>query len=223
MACFEARIDIGEFLQMVSAQRSAAASASPGANHLVDETEFVAFAGGDVPRGQDHAHGALEADLARQPLQAAGQRGEADARLRQREGRILGSDDEVAGERDLEAAAHGDAVDGGDDRLVAVEAHGQAGKAALVPAALAARRLPFQVVAGAERLVAGAGDDRHPLLRIGAEIVEHLVQFEMRIDMQRVVHFRARQRHDGDRTLARDLGEFQVHVVLPCLVSCSEC
>src|SRR4030088_1805148 len=80
------------------------------------------------------------------------------------------------------------------------------------PAALPPRRLPFQIVAGAERLVAGAGDDRDPLLGIGAEIVEHLVQFEMRIRMQRVVHFRPRQRHDRDRALARNYREFQVHV-----------
>ena len=130
-------------------------------------------------------------------------------------------DDEVAGQRDLETAAHRDAVDGGDDRLVAVEARGEAGKAALVPAALAARRLPFQIVAGAERLVAGAGDDRDPLLGIGGEIVEHLVELEMRVDMQRVVHFRARQRDDRDRALARHLGEFQVHVCSR-LIFCGE-
>jgi hypothetical protein len=74
---------------------------------------------------------------------------------------------------------------------------------ALVPAAFSPRRLPFQIVAGTERLVAGAGDDRHPLLRIGRKIVEHLVEFEMRIGMQRVVHFGPRQRHDRDRALAR--------------------
>src|SRR5665811_639822 len=98
------------------------------------------------------------------------------------------------------------------DRLVAVDAGGQAGEAAGVPAALAARRLPFQIVASAERLVAGAGDDRDPLFRVGGEVVEYPVQFEMRIRMQRVVNLRARQRHDRDRALARDYRKFQVHV-----------
>src|ERR1700689_1663673 len=102
----------------------------------------MAFARADVTRGQDHAHRALEPDLARQPLQSAGQGREADARLRQREGRILRGDDEVAGQRNFKTAAHGDAVDGGNDRLVEVETRGEAGKAASVPAALAARRLP---------------------------------------------------------------------------------
>src|ERR1700704_5415734 len=101
----------------------------------------MAFAGGDVARGEDHAHGALQADLARQPVQSAGQRRESYPRLRQGEHRILGSNDEVASQRNLEAATHRDAVDGGDDRLVAVEARGQPGKSAGVPATLAASRL----------------------------------------------------------------------------------
>jgi hypothetical protein len=43
-------------------------------------------------------------------VQAAGERGEADARLRQGEKGVLGGDDDVAGERGLEAAAHGKPV-----------------------------------------------------------------------------------------------------------------
>src|SRR5258708_5608513 len=34
----------------------------------------------------------------------------------------------------------------------------------------------------------------------------------MRVDMQRVVHFGTGQRDDRDRSLARDLREFQIHV-----------
>jgi hypothetical protein len=165
-----------------------------------------------MARGEDHAHGALQPDLPRQPVQppasaARPTRGSGSAKVAFSEAMMRSQASAIS-----KTAAHGDAVDGGDDRLVAVEARGQAGKAALVPAALSARRLPFQVVAGAERLVAGAGDDRDPLLGIGGEIVEHLVELEMRVGMQRVVHFGARQRHDRDRALARHLGKFQVHV-----------
>ena len=71
-------------------------------------------------------------------------------RLGQRELRILGRDDQVAGQCDLEATAHRDAVDGGDNRLVAIEPRGEPAETASVGAALAARSLPFQVVAGAE-------------------------------------------------------------------------
>jgi hypothetical protein len=33
----------------------------------------------------------------------------------------------------------------------------------------------------------------------------------MRVGMQRVVNFGARQRHDRDRAFARNFGEFQIH------------
>src|SRR5262249_7989127 len=135
----------------------------------------------------------------------------ADTRFGQGEGRILGGYDEVASERDLETATHRNAIDRSDDRLVAVEARGQSGEAALVPAAFATCRLPLEIVAGAKSLVAGAGDDRDPLLGVGAEIVEHLVELVMRFNMKRVVHFGSRQRHDRDRPLARDFGKFQLH------------
>ena len=52
-----------------------------GRNHLIHKTEFEAFLGRDVARGEDHAHGALEPDLAGQPVHAAGQCCEADAGL----------------------------------------------------------------------------------------------------------------------------------------------
>ncbi len=58
----------------------------------------------------------------RQALHAAGQRRQADARLGQAEARVLGGDDDVARQRDLEAAAEREAVDRGDHRLEQVEA-----------------------------------------------------------------------------------------------------
>jgi len=51
----------GEFLQIVSAQRSAAVSASPAGANLVDEAELKTLLGRDMARGQDHAHRALPA------------------------------------------------------------------------------------------------------------------------------------------------------------------
>src|ERR1700720_2378085 len=83
-----------------------------------------------MARGEDHAHRALQPDLARQPVHAAGERGEADARLRKREGGVLRGNDEVAGQRNFKTAAHRDAVDGGDDRLLG---GGEAGGARATP------------------------------------------------------------------------------------------
>src|SRR5260370_12671603 len=153
IACLEARIDIGEFLQIVSAQRSAAASASPcGTTSLTKPSSCPSLA--ETWRAVRIMP--IQPDLPWQPVHAAGQRCKADTRLRQCEGGILRGDDEGAGQRDLEPTAHRNAVDGGDDRLVAVEARGQAGKSALVPARFAARGPPLQIVAGAEPPVAGA-------------------------------------------------------------------
>ena len=58
-----------------------------GRDHLVDEAELEAFLRRDAAAGEDHAHRPLQPDRARQAVQAAGQRGKADARLRQGEDR----------------------------------------------------------------------------------------------------------------------------------------
>ena len=70
-------------------------------------------------------------------MHAARQRREPDAGLGQREDRVRRRDDQVAGQRDLEAAAHRDAVDRRDHGLRHVvarrqprEARGGAGLAA---------------------------------------------------------------------------------------------
>ena len=70
-----------------------------------------------------------EADGAGQAVEAAGERGEADLGFGQGEGGVVRREDDVGGERDFKAAAHGDTVDRGDDRLVEVPARGEAAKA----------------------------------------------------------------------------------------------
>src|SRR3546814_9093525 len=68
--------------------------------------------------------------------------------------------------RDFETTAHGRAVDRGDHGLVEIEAAGEAGEPGQgrrkTLAAGHRRGREFQVVAGAERTLAGAGDDGHP-------------------------------------------------------------
>src|SRR5260221_11797512 len=167
----------------------------PLRHHFVDEAERLPLARADATAGQDHAHGLLQRDLPRQAVQPAGQRGKADTRLGQGEDGILGGDDEVAGERDLEAAAHGDALHRGDHRLHQIEPAGEAGEARGRMPGLVSGGLVFQVVAGGEGLVAGAGDDGDPEIRIGGEAVPHLVELEMRRPVQRVHHLRP---VDGD-------------------------
>ena len=69
--------------------------------------------------------------MARQAVHAAGERRQADARLRQAEAGVVGGDDQVARQSDLEAAAQREAIDRGDHRLEEIEARGDAAEAAL--------------------------------------------------------------------------------------------
>ena len=135
-------------------------------------------------------------------MDAAGAGDQADARLGQAEAGAVGGDHDVAGQRDLEAAAGRHAVDGGDQRLGAVVAARDRREARARSDALLAvgRRLGrrLEVVAGAERPVAGAGDDRHPGVVVALEVVEDLDQLGVRVRVQRVHPLGPVERHVRD-------------------------
>ena len=84
---------------------------------------------------------------------------------------MLLHDDDVGAQHDLEAAAAGDAVDGGDERLVEIARVVEAAEAADAPVGigLLAAGGGLQVPARGEEALAGAGDDRDAQLRIVAE------------------------------------------------------
>jgi hypothetical protein len=121
--------------------------------------------------------------------------------LGQREHRILGGDDDVAGQRDLEPAPHRDAVHRGDQRLVEVEAMRKAGKAGARPRATLARRLHLQIVAGREGALTRTSHDADPQIVACRELVPDLFQFVMRLAVQRVHHLRPVQRDDAQPAL----------------------
>src|SRR5690606_11964672 len=98
----------------------------PGAVHelvgrqdLVDEAPAMRLLNVQPAAGEQHVHGDVVGNALRQ-LDRGGIGHRAGADFRQGEGRVLGGEDEVGRQRDLEAAAAADAVDGGDDRLVEV-------------------------------------------------------------------------------------------------------
>ena len=144
-----------------------------------------------------------------------GQRGQTDPRLGEREDRTLGRDDQVAGERDLEPTAHGDAVDRGDHGLRVVEARRQAREARLRSAHLA-RVLGgvLEIVARAERTSAGPRDDRDPQIGIGDEGVEGLLELEVRRRMEGVHHVGAIHRDDVERSFSFDRAKIGHGVLL---------
>ena len=201
VACFDARTALGEHSRICAAQRLRRLQRLALRHHLGDEAEFEPLACADAPAGQDHAHRLLARDHARQPVHAAAAGDQPDARLRQREQRVLRGDDDVAGERGLEPAAHRPAVHRGDDRLVEIEAMGDAGEAVRPVRAAAAGGLHLQVVAGRERALAGAGDDADPQIVARGELVPHGGEFVVRIGVQRVQDLGPVQRDDADPAL----------------------
>ena len=106
-------------------------------------------------------HQELDRDMIRNPaaqLDGAGVGEHADVDFGQAELRVLLHDDDVRAEHDLESAAAGDAVDGGNDGLVEIARVVQAAEATGAPVLIGslAGAGGFQIPAGAEEAIARA-------------------------------------------------------------------
>ena len=84
--------------------------------------------------------------------------------------------------------------------------------------ALAALGLVLQIVARRERLVAGSGDDRHPLVGVGGEGVEDGVELVVCRGVQRVVDLGAVDRDHGDVAVVFDAAELVAGHRFPLVV-----
>ena len=157
----------------VSQARARTASSS-GSTSLT--TPHRAASGGRHPAsGQEQLH----RDVVRHPLGQLDRRGVregAGVDLRKAElGRLRGVD-QVARQGQLEAAAHRQAVDRGDHRLVEVGQLLEAAEAADAVVAVDGVAVGggLEVPAGAEELVALGAHDRHPEVGVVAEVGEDL-------------------------------------------------
>ena len=92
----------------------------------------------------------------------------------QRKGGVIGGDENVAGDRQLQAATAADAVDGADDRLVEIAELLDTAETAdtVVAVDRIAGRCGFQIPTGAEELLASAGNDRDSQVGVVAEAGE---------------------------------------------------
>ena len=124
----------------------------------------------------------------------------ADAHFHHRiaEFRIIRGDDDVAGQGDLESAAHGQAIDGGNDGFLAVKALRQAGKAAVRAVGRISFSLPFQVIARGKCFFPGAGNDGDPEIGVVFEIIEDFIHLEMGMGMQGIHAFGSVHGHSKD-------------------------
>jgi hypothetical protein len=165
-----------------------------------DEAQLEAFARGNTAAGQDHAHRFLAWDHARQSVHAAATGDQANTRLRQREQRILGGNDDIARQCRLEPAAHRPTIHGCDQRLVQIEAMRDAGEAIRTIGTAPSCRLHLQVVASRECALACAGDNPDPQVVARGELVPYGGEFVVRVGMQRVQNFRPVQRDGANVT-----------------------
>ena len=90
-----------------------------GGQDLVDQAPALGLGGLHPAAGEQQVHGDMVGDAPRQ-LDRGGVRQRAGVDLGQAEADMLGRQDQVAGQRQLEAAADRHAVEGGDHRLVEV-------------------------------------------------------------------------------------------------------
>src|ERR671932_1924547 len=115
---------------------------------------------------------------------------------------MLGGDDDVAGQRDLAATPHRITVYRRDDGLVALEVAGDTPERRLTVGLAVAPGRPggcrLEIVAGRECALACTGDDGDPCVVVVLEVIEDLLQLEVRLVVQGIHDFRAIQRDVDD-------------------------
>ena len=156
---------------------------------------------------QDHVHRRRLAHGSREALRPAGAGDDPEARLRLAELGGLGGDDQVAGHRQLAAAAQAVARDRGDER--------RPERADRVPAIDAALVVEVDrgglgeladVRAGRERALRAAEHDR-PHLRVAVELGERRDELVHQLVRERVQLLRPVEQHDRDLPVALDRDE----------------
>jgi len=135
-------------------------------------------------------------DQTRQALCAAASRQPSEAHLAEAELRVLGRDADVAGERLFEPAAVGVAIDRGDDRLRQLEHRSVGGARVFAPGSFDVVRL--DIAAGAERAVAGAGEDCHAEITVGLELRPDFREAAVGLEVARVQALGPIDRDIGD-------------------------
>src|SRR5205823_303799 len=128
------------------------------------------------------------------PMHAARASDKAHTWLRQSKTCMFGGDDNVAGQRDLEASPNGETIDRRDNGLVTLEVAGDPSKwYALLRQLLSPGRRRcgcFEIIARRECSVARSRYDRDPGVIILLEVVENLAQLDVGRVMQGIQHFR---------------------------------
>jgi hypothetical protein len=198
-------------------------AAGPARHDLVDEPDPLRLARVDHAAGDDQLHRDAEADDPRQPLRAAVAEADVPAPAGDAERGVLVGDAEVGPAGPLQPARVGDAVDGGDRRLVqagpARRAEDPRPLSARVGGSLlrrdgdddVARERVLEVAAGAEGVLAGAGQHPHERGVVVAEARPGVEQLAREHRPDRVHALRPVDRDHGHRAVLLVAEMFVVH------------
>jgi len=115
---FEALRASGPVSRYLAGQLECGVHGAPGSARAVDDAQLVAALGVDRIARQRQLHGQVVRNPPRKPQQRRAGRDEAALDLGDAEPRAPGRDDQIARQRDLEAAGDGEALDRGDQRLL---------------------------------------------------------------------------------------------------------
>ena len=140
-------------------------------------------------------------------------------RFRQREDRVLRGDDDVAGQRDLETAAHRNAVDGRNERFVQIEPVRDSRETRADETGPLACRLRLEIVSGGECAVARPGNDREPKIVRRSEFVPDRFEFIVRVAVERVHDVGTVQGDDTDAAFVGDVAVLVIgHLPMPSML-----
>ncbi len=185
----------------------------------VDDAEFLALLRVEGAGGEDQLLRLLQPDDARQQEQPAHVRNEADAPEHLAEAGPRRGEDEIGGERDVDAGAVGRPVDRRDHRKL--EADPFVEPAIDVLDALAALECrapalghPLNVAARAEG-AAGAGDDHGMERGVVADIQDDLAELRAHRDVKRVAFLGPVQRDDREAIAHLVFERFVTHKAAP--------
>ena len=166
-------------------------------HHPLHQADALGLRGVDALAGEHHPLRPVPAHH-RGPAQHPEAGHQPDRALGHREARAVGGEHQVAGQRELAAAAERVAVDGGDDRQRALLHRGERAHAVGLERALGRRAVELaeagDVPAGGERLVPGPGEHHRARRAVRLEAGERLAHLRARTPRSIALSFSGRSR-----------------------------
>lgn len=160
---------------------------------------------------EEVAHGHLQGQVAGQAMHAERTGNEPSARLRERELGVVSRNDYVARKGYLQAAAEGEPVHPGNDRLLALKpvCEPTSTSRGAIRSVAASTGAILQVPAGTEGAVAFTRKDADTKASVGKEVVPDRSELEVGLGVERIHHLWACDGDVGNRATLLVLAELE--------------